>query len=100
MFITTMLVRLTNNDVMMQASVSAKSQRLGRTVSCLCYAYAPILAIREQPNLRQLHVVHIYLIPYNIFFEARNMIQMEARPEFMPPLYIANNQSAHIVGNN
>ena len=100
MFITTMLVRLTNNDVMMQASVSAKSECLGRTVSCLCYAYAPILAIREQLNLRQLHVVHIYLIPYNIFFEARNMIQMEARPEFMPPLYIANNQSAHIVGNN
>ena len=28
MFITTMLVRLTNNDVMMQASASAKSERL------------------------------------------------------------------------
>ena len=79
MFITTMLVRLTNTDVMMQASASARSERLGRTVSCLCYAYAPILAIREQPNLCQLHVVRIYSIPCNIFFEARDMIQMEAQ---------------------
>lgn len=140
-----------------KASASAKSERLGRTASCLCYAYAPILTIREQPNLCQLHVVRIYLIPCNIFFEARDMIQMEAkrrerlaryrtrrlaeqslkskathlkgadpvrhklplrlsllsiplviqdrsfpshstyyRPEFMPPLYITNNQSAHI----
>ena len=77
MFITTMLVRLTNNDVMMQASASAKSERLGRT--SLCYVYAPILAIREQPNLCQLHVVRIYSIPCNIFFEARDMIQMEAQ---------------------
>ena len=115
----------------------------------------------KQPNLCQLYVVCIYLIPCNIFFEAHDMIQMEAKrrerwaryrtqrlaeqslkskathlkgadpvrhklplrlsllsallviqdwsfpshstyyhPEFMPLLYITNNQSAHIIGKS